>query len=349
MQEPGPEHAAAFPFVDAVVREALRLYPPAHVTTRECTAAGGATLAGPGGAPIHIPQGTWWVGGWRPRRARRVGGMAGARARWPRVLWSGSLDACRAVSGASLLPPRRVHIPIWTLHHSEQHWEEPEAFRRGALLAARRAAAVQARPRLGARRAPPCAGGRRARRGRAARPAAPPRSLIRSLPAPWPAPSRLPPAAGPSGSSRPTRRRRRARARTCPSAWAPATASAISLRCRRCASRSCGEARAAQPGCNSAAGEGELPGQGVACPVAPVPACGQARAFWSCLCPAPIPDAASTSSTRLAWRRSRSGRCRCACELGAPAGRRGTWPACSAGQPPPGGSVLVCVTAFAAW
>lgn len=38
------------------MHEALRLYPPAHTTNRECTAPGGATLVGGDGRQYHIPQ-----------------------------------------------------------------------------------------------------------------------------------------------------------------------------------------------------------------------------------------------------------------------------------------------------
>lgn len=61
-QEPGPEDAARFPYVEAVMSEALRLYPPAHVTTRECTAPEGCTLVGGDGRQYYIPPRTWWAG-----------------------------------------------------------------------------------------------------------------------------------------------------------------------------------------------------------------------------------------------------------------------------------------------
>lgn len=55
-QEPTLDDAPRFPYVEAVMHEALRLYPPAHTTNRECTAAGGATLVGGDGRQYHIPQ-----------------------------------------------------------------------------------------------------------------------------------------------------------------------------------------------------------------------------------------------------------------------------------------------------
>ncbi|KAL4451808.1 hypothetical protein ABPG75_007470 [Micractinium tetrahymenae] len=47
------------PYTEAVINECLRLFPPAHTTTRECTAPGGCTLVGPDGRSYHIPQGMW--------------------------------------------------------------------------------------------------------------------------------------------------------------------------------------------------------------------------------------------------------------------------------------------------
>lgn len=63
MQEPGLDDLPHFPFVEAVINESLRLYPPAHTTNRECTAPGGCTLLGAGGQQYHLPQHTWvrWV------------------------------------------------------------------------------------------------------------------------------------------------------------------------------------------------------------------------------------------------------------------------------------------------
>ncbi|KAI7837525.1 hypothetical protein COHA_008661 [Chlorella ohadii] len=58
-KEPTLDDAPRFPYVEAVMHEALRLYPPAHTTNRECTAPGGATLVGGDGTQYHIPQGVW--------------------------------------------------------------------------------------------------------------------------------------------------------------------------------------------------------------------------------------------------------------------------------------------------
>jgi cytochrome P450 len=64
-----------------VVNESLRLFPPAHVTNREVTAAQGCMLEGRDGQQYFLPCGTW------------------------------------------------VHFNIYGLHRSQEHWEEPDAFR----------------------------------------------------------------------------------------------------------------------------------------------------------------------------------------------------------------------------
>jgi cytochrome P450 len=59
LQEPSLDDLPCYPFVAAVVKEALRLFPPAHTTNRECVAAAGCTLTGAAGQQYHIPCGTW--------------------------------------------------------------------------------------------------------------------------------------------------------------------------------------------------------------------------------------------------------------------------------------------------
>ncbi|PSC70657.1 cytochrome p450 [Micractinium conductrix] len=58
-QEPSAADLHRFPYAEACLNEALRLYPPAHVTNREVTAVDGATLAAADGTPLHLPHGTW--------------------------------------------------------------------------------------------------------------------------------------------------------------------------------------------------------------------------------------------------------------------------------------------------
>lgn len=58
-QEPGPGDADRFPYVQAVMDEALRLFPPAHTTNRECTAAEGCTLTAQDGTQYYIPHRVW--------------------------------------------------------------------------------------------------------------------------------------------------------------------------------------------------------------------------------------------------------------------------------------------------
>lgn len=58
-KEPGLDDLPRFPYVAAVINEALRMYPPAHTTNRECTAVDGCTLEGPDGQQIYVPHGVW--------------------------------------------------------------------------------------------------------------------------------------------------------------------------------------------------------------------------------------------------------------------------------------------------
>ena len=80
-QEPGLDDLPRFPYVEATINEALRMYPPAHTSNRDSTSSTGCTIAGADGRRWHIPPGTW------------------------------------------------VHFNIWGLHHSEEHWQQPYAFR----------------------------------------------------------------------------------------------------------------------------------------------------------------------------------------------------------------------------
>ena len=48
-----------FPYVEAAINEALRMYPPAHTTNRDSTSPTGCTIAGADGRRWHIPPGTW--------------------------------------------------------------------------------------------------------------------------------------------------------------------------------------------------------------------------------------------------------------------------------------------------
>lgn len=204
------------------MRESLRLYPPAHVTTRECTAAGGATLTGRDGQPIHVPQGTWWVG--------LAGGLLEAH------------DRRAGVGGAPrVILVRALCFPIACAQDPHRHLDA--APQRKALGRAR-GLQVNTRPAA-----------RTAALGCAGRPALPPLLGLLHAGATTRAPAnvasarrmrhppfRHPSAAGLSGSCRRTRRRRRGATRTSPSAWGPATVLATSLRCRRCSSRWSGEA-----------------------------------------------------------------------------------------------------------
>jgi len=49
----------AFPYAEACLQEAMRLFPPAHTTNRECTAPGGCSITMADGRQHHLPQGTW--------------------------------------------------------------------------------------------------------------------------------------------------------------------------------------------------------------------------------------------------------------------------------------------------
>ena len=57
-QEPSASHLSSFPYTLAVIHESLRLYPPAHTTTRECTAPQGCTISS-ATQQYFIPHGTW--------------------------------------------------------------------------------------------------------------------------------------------------------------------------------------------------------------------------------------------------------------------------------------------------
>ena len=58
-QEPSASHlGSSFPYTLAVIHESLRLYPPAHTTTRECTAPQGCTISS-ATQQYFIPHGTW--------------------------------------------------------------------------------------------------------------------------------------------------------------------------------------------------------------------------------------------------------------------------------------------------
>ena len=54
---PGYADLGSFPYVDAVLKEALRLFPPVHITTRQADADG---LVGghrvPAGTPLQVPR-----------------------------------------------------------------------------------------------------------------------------------------------------------------------------------------------------------------------------------------------------------------------------------------------------
>lgn len=56
LQEPTTADLPCCPYSEAVIKEALRLFPPAHTTNRECTAPGGCTLVGADGRSYHIPE-----------------------------------------------------------------------------------------------------------------------------------------------------------------------------------------------------------------------------------------------------------------------------------------------------
>jgi cytochrome P450 len=58
-QEPGLDDLPHFPYVEAVINEALRTYPPAHTTNRDSTSPTGCTITGADGRRWHIPPGSW--------------------------------------------------------------------------------------------------------------------------------------------------------------------------------------------------------------------------------------------------------------------------------------------------
>ena len=139
-QEPTLDDAPAFPYTEAVFNESLRLYPPAHTSNRECT-QDGAVLTGRDGTRYPIPKvqaarREWLHRGHAAPCPLRLPSMLPAPHPLPTLPFPWPLPA-----PAWPLQGVWVHFNIWGMHHSEEHWRAPLAFRPERFLDAEEVAA----------------------------------------------------------------------------------------------------------------------------------------------------------------------------------------------------------------
>ena len=111
---PGFPDLGSFPYVDAVLKEALRLYPPVHITTRQAEAdllVGGTRV--PAGTPLQV-------------LSPAAGGGLAALLQF-RVCPPTSRPASQSLTVACLprLPPQ---VSLYGLHRSPRYWRDPDAF-----------------------------------------------------------------------------------------------------------------------------------------------------------------------------------------------------------------------------
>lgn len=108
--EPDAHHLPHCPFVEAVINETLRIYPPAHAVIREVRG--------------HVCDGAS-VGG-------RAGGDPVLSA--PHLSVSSNrllqcTQTCEIGNGILIPKGTEMHLAIYTMHHDPRLWHKPEAFR----------------------------------------------------------------------------------------------------------------------------------------------------------------------------------------------------------------------------